>query len=153
MMWHAVGPGGGGGHFFPSFSPADANLMMFSCDMGGIYISHNGAKSWRMLPGDTARKLTGYPAFHPTDPDTIFLNCTRGLLVSRDRGRTWERALGKELGFRGQPYQGTPDTTGIAIDPDNPDVIIAGFSRFEGTDGSFVFISMSTGLSPFRQST
>ncbi len=141
VEWTSVGPGGGGGHFYPSFSESDPKLMMFSCDMGGIYVSHDGARSWRVIPGNVARKLSAYPAFHPTDPETIFIICHRGLLVSRDKGITWKRVLGRELGFRGKPYSGW----GISIDSGDPDTIIAGFERFERKDGTFVFLSTDGG--------
>jgi len=141
VTWTSVGPGGGGGHYFPSTSPADHKIMMFSCDMGGIYLSYDGAKTWRVLPGWVARKLSSYPAFDPENARKFFIICNRGLLLTEDKGATWRRVLGKEMGFRSKPYQGT----GIQIDPGNPKTVIAGFSRFERRDGRVVYISRDGG--------
>ena len=94
--WTPAGPGGGGGHICPAISGADPEMMIFDCDMGGIYLTLDGAKSWRMLPGHVVRKLTCPAGFHPTDPDVMFVVTRWGLFASRDRGGTWEHLIGAD---------------------------------------------------------
>ena len=89
--WQTLGLGGGGGMFAPAISPHDGNLMFVSCDMGGLYRTVDGGKSWRMV---NFRQLAGNtecaPVFHPTDHDIIYAaDGRRGLCVSHDRGVTW----------------------------------------------------------------
>jgi len=148
VQWEPVGPGGGGGHFYPAFSPVDPNLMMFACDMGGIYISHDGAQSWRMLPGHIVRRLATRAGFHPANADVIILITAHGLSVSRDRGLTWTRILHEKTlahfpGNTSEQHQFSG--TGIFFHPHDPDTILAGFSKFAGAEGNFVFRSRDGG--------
>src|SRR5947209_4992778 len=48
-LYQVMGIGGAGGMFTPAVSPADPNLMFISCDMGGVYRSTDGGRSWAML--------------------------------------------------------------------------------------------------------
>ena len=126
--WQSAGPGGGGGHMDGSISPADPNIMMFACDMGGIYLSLDGSKSWRTLPGAILRKLTAPAGFNPKDPDIMYVITKWGLFGSWDRGKTWEHLIGGEHDDPTTRFSGT----GITFDPDNPDVMLVGFSQFAG---------------------
>src|SRR5512135_3487783 len=89
--WTSLGLSGGGAMYLPTFSPADPNWMLLSCDMSGAYRSLDGGKSWEMIH---YRQLSGStrvrPAFHPTDPNIAFAPAGwGGLKVTRDKGATW----------------------------------------------------------------
>lgn len=85
-----VGLGGGGGMYWPSFSPYDPGLILLSCDMGGVYRSTDRGDSWELIHF----RLT--PAFSYTRPGPIFtpdrmywISGSDGLCFSDDKGLTW----------------------------------------------------------------
>jgi len=117
VKWEAIGISGGGAMFTPAVSPADPNLMMLNCDMSAAYISTDAALSWRMIHHSQLRTNTQCkPAFHPTDPKTVYAANGTGLKVSHDRGEHWEALSKLPQAARGE----------IAIDPGNPDFMLAG---------------------------
>jgi hypothetical protein len=115
--WEPVGLSGGGGMFSPAISPADPNLMMLNCDMGAAYLSEDGGHNWRMIHHAQLRSDTRCrPAFHPTNPNIIFASSGGRLRVSRDRGQTFSPLGNLRHSLFGE----------IAIDPADPDVMLAG---------------------------
>lgn len=132
--WKALGLSGGGGTETPAISPHDPGLILINCDMSGAYRTEDGGRSWSLIHW---RELTGCPfcapAFHPSDPDTVFAaySYAAQLRVSRDRGRTWRPA-----------GRGLPDGLRlIAIDPDRPLRMLAGTGRalFRSEDGGLTW--------------
>ena len=86
-----VGLGGGGAMYAPSCSPHDHNLMFVACDMGGVYRSADGGRSWSLLDKrqlrDAIRQRIGSPVhFDSTNPDLAYAIGRGKLLVSHDRG-------------------------------------------------------------------
>lgn len=86
----ARGLGGGGGLFVPSISPASPQLLLVSCDMGGVYRSENGGQSWSML-----HTRQGLVQTH-TAPPPVYLSSRiywvtekNRVCFSTDQGRTW----------------------------------------------------------------
>lgn len=117
LHWKPIGISGGGGMFAPAISPANPNLMMLNCDMSAAYISEDGGHNWRMIHHAQLKSDTSCrPAFHPSDPEIIYASSGGRLKVSHDRGRTF-----KSLGNLSEPLGGE-----IAIDPDNPKIMLAG---------------------------
>ncbi|MHC4252083.1 MAG: WD40/YVTN/BNR-like repeat-containing protein, partial [Planctomycetota bacterium] len=132
IAWEPVGFSGGGGMFTPAISPADPKLMMINCDMSGAYISENGGRDWRMLNCNQVRGNTRVkPGLHPTNPDVIYTARWGQLLVSRDRGRTFEKSGSIRDSFQGE----------IAISPDRPGLMLSGGS------GGGVYRSVDAGRS------
>ena len=78
-----LGPGGGGAMFHPTISPHDPQTVMVSCDMSGVYITHNGGQSWRMI---NLRGAVHDIVFDPVDPKVIYV-LGIGLWQSQDAGR------------------------------------------------------------------
>lgn len=83
--WKVIGPGGGGSQYAPTVSPHNPNDILLHCDMTGSYISHDGARTWRMF---NLRGRTRFYLFDPVDPNTIYVQ-TVGLWRSTNRGKSW----------------------------------------------------------------
>ena len=117
IPWQPTGLSGGGGMFTPAISPADPDLLMLNCDMGAAYLSDDGGHHWRMVPQAQLRSDTRCrPAFHPTDPNTLFASSGGRLCVSHDRGKTFS-PIGD---WRDAP------AGEIAINPADPNAMLAG---------------------------
>ena len=115
-----VGLGGGGGLFSPAASPHDPNLMFVACDMGGLYRSTDGGRSWLMLDKRQMRSCTSMSVvFHPTDPGLVYGWGCGSLRVSRDRGLTWTN-LARSAPWHAGPLQR------LAIDRQDPLFMVAG---------------------------
>jgi hypothetical protein len=95
-----IGPGGGGGHFAPTISPHDPNVVLAACDMTGSFISHDCGESWRMF---NLGNRTEFFVFDPSDPKVLYARtigppasmahdrplAVAGLWRSGDAGKTW----------------------------------------------------------------
>lgn len=117
IAWEPAGLSGGGGMFAPAISPADPDLMMLNCDMSAAYVSEDGGRNWRMIHQAQLRSDTRCrPAFHPAEADVIYASSGGRLRISRDRGKTFAPIGDLREGLFGE----------IAINPANPDVMLAG---------------------------
>jgi len=84
--WRVLGPGGGGGQFFPTINPNDPTNVMVRCDMSGTFITRDDAESWEMVNfGKT-------PLDYEIDPqsENILYVAAQGLFRSLDKGNSWE---------------------------------------------------------------
>ncbi len=92
-LFSVRGIGGGGGFFSPTFSPYDKNLLFVVCDMGGVYRSSNGGKSWSMLNWTTApRAAHRGPQIQFLSPShLLWVQNSYGIMASQDHGITWKR--------------------------------------------------------------
>ena len=139
VTWEPIGIGGGGGVFTPSVSPHDEKLMFVCCDMGGWYRSTDGGENWRMCDGSQIRKVIFPAVFHPTDPNIIYVGGRGGLRASTDRGVTYRTVAG-------QWSPADPDMpTALAVDPNHPEYMLAGFKTWLGQPGSFLVVSRDAG--------
>jgi photosystem II stability/assembly factor-like uncharacterized protein len=102
----------------------EANIFRASLPGTGIYRSSDGGKNWQHIglenSGTIARIIV-----HPMNPEKVWVaaggnewshNPERGVYFTENGGRSWRRVLGED------------DKTGaidLAMDPSNPDVIIA----------------------------
>ena len=102
----------------------EANIFRASLPGIGMYRSSDGGKSWQHIglenTGTIARILV-----HPKNPDRVWVaaggnewsrNPERGVYYTENGGRSWRRVLGED------EKTGAID---LAMDPSNPDVIIA----------------------------
>jgi len=92
----------------------------------GVYRSTDGGRTWSHLGLSDTRHI-GKLRVHPTDPDTVYVaalghahgpNAERGLIRSRDGGKSWKKVLS-----RGDAA-GAID---VSIDPQNPRILFATF--------------------------
>ena len=81
--WVRIGPGGGGGVFYPTINPADPKHIFVCCDMTGAYVTYDGGQSWRMFNLQTGIRDF---EFAVGEPKTVYAS-TNGSLHSEDRGK------------------------------------------------------------------
>ena len=111
----------------------------------GVWKSTNAGRTWTQV-GLTDAKQIGDVVVHPTNPDLVYVavlghvwgpNSTRGVYRSKDGGATWQRIL-----FRN-------DSTGaveLTMDPNNPNVLYAGFWQAYRTPWMLVSGGAGSGL-------
>jgi photosystem II stability/assembly factor-like uncharacterized protein len=146
-VWQSTQLGGGGYILNVYQAPSAPDVFYTHVDVGGIYRSDDGAKSWRMmhgnlpaLPGIT--EIAGLNV-DPRDADTVLAAIgsewfpPHGLYRTTDGGRSWEKVLSARF-YGNHPFRA--DGQVLARSPANPDLLIAG-------SGGGVFRSTDAGLS------
>jgi photosystem II stability/assembly factor-like uncharacterized protein len=120
------------------FLPDSPDSALAATRNGLIYVSHDGAKSWEMVPFPV--QLAGTLHALEVDPKAAWYvgvegneSWTSGVYKTTDSGHTWTQLL------KGKPIWS------LAISPANPDVLAAG-----GEDG--VFLSEDAGANWRRMS-
>jgi photosystem II stability/assembly factor-like uncharacterized protein len=117
----------------------------FTISGSGFYKSTDGGVSWRQitqgLPDSKAGVARIGIAIAPSNPKRIYLdveskNDGAGLFVSDDAGESWKQVNSDHrIAGRG------PGAMGIAVSPDNPDVIyVANTTTWKSTDAGKTFV-------------
>lgn len=135
-----------------AFHPDVSDLEMAGTEPAGIFLSHDGAQTWRAAP-EVPRLRDAHGWFLPYSPEA---GCVRGfavhgrrlyaavevggVLVSDDRGQTWKLADGSDGRPRfSVPAPGMvhPDVHSIEAHPSSPDRVLAvtGGGLFRSEDG------------------
>jgi hypothetical protein len=123
-------------------------------DIGGdgVYKSTDAGKTWKNVGLPDAGRI-GRIIVHPTNPNIVYVCAIgrvtapqqeRGVYRTLDGGATWERSLFVD------PNTGC---SGISMDPNHPDVLIAGmwqvelhtWAMFSGGPGSGVYLTHDGG--------
>lgn len=80
-----------------TFDPRDANVFYVAC-LSGVLRTLDGGRTWRLVTGwaETEPKSIAVD-YH--QPDHVFTGLPDGIVVSRDRGQTWQR---RESGLPGR---------------------------------------------------
>ncbi len=107
----------------------------------GIYVSHNGGKTWMPVnDGVSADAHVAALAVDPSDSQRVFAaTLNHGLLRTMDGGQEW-----KTVGALGHALS-------VAFDPSDSNIIFAGLDRggiYRSTDGGTSWKRASSGLSP-----
>ncbi len=124
-------------------NPNNADEVWYTT-LNGIFVSGDRGKTWEWLSDDLKNIHVHYMAFDPTDPKTTYvgthqgaigpdgnvIDSRKGLLISRDGGKTWQQVSEG-------PGEGR-DIRAIAVSPENPDFVAV------GTDAPF-FVSEDKG--------
>ncbi|HVU96556.1 MAG TPA: hypothetical protein VHE34_15110 [Puia sp.] len=162
--WKNVSDGWfGGGVGAVAVAPSDETIVYagqgestlrsnVSEDLGGIWRSDNGGRSWRNLGLKDSRHIARI-VVHPKDPDIAWVavlghlfgpNTERGVYKTSDGGKSWRRVLFVN------------DQTGcsdVVMEPGNPSVLYAGmwhvkrtpYSMESGGEGSGLYKSTDGG--------
>lgn len=136
--WESLGLGGGGAMYYPAASPHDPEILFVSSDMGGLYRSDDGGRSWTMLDWRNTQHL-GLLVFHPTNPNVVYACPWQGsgdnFMMSADAGVTWQR-----LGGASAPWTGD-NLTSFAVDQGNPGLMLLAGSQalYRSTDGALTW--------------
>ena len=69
-------------------SPHDQNLVLIGGDLLGVGRSVDGGETWQSTSGFLSWEISDF-AFHPTDPDIIWVGTLSGPHLSEDGGVTW----------------------------------------------------------------
>lgn len=116
--------------------PANPDHWLIGAAQGGIWETFDAGATWTPKTDDQASLATGAIAFAPSDPSIIYAGTGEavfsgdayagaGLLKSTDGGTTW--ALVDTPTFAKTTF------SDVAVDPTNPDILLAATSR--GTAG------------------
>lgn len=103
--WESCRIGGGGWLQHAAWSPADAKRIYLGTDVGGLYRSDDGGRSWHMLNGALEPVLYGVRdvVAHPTDCDTFLIaagdgySARSGVWRSDDAGKSFGQVLAGEF--------------------------------------------------------
>lgn len=113
----------------------------------GMWKTTDGGKTWTNIGLNDSRQIAKVRV-HPSNPDLVYVavqghvwgpNAERGVFRSKDGGRNWEKIL-----FRN-------DSTGaadLAMDPNNPNVLYAGF--WQAYRKPWTLVSGGTGSGLFK---
>ncbi|MEZ5441533.1 MAG: hypothetical protein R3F15_08620 [Lysobacterales bacterium] len=143
-LWTSVGPVGFDSNVAPSWGrmsgrvralaidPSNGSRLLLGVSTGGVWLSNDAGASWSPLTDNQPSLAIGAVAFAASNPQVLYAGTGEGngsyysvgLLRSNDGGANWT-VLGGDTFARGA-------FAGLAIDPTNPDVIVACV-----TNGSF----------------
>jgi photosystem II stability/assembly factor-like uncharacterized protein len=125
LEWRSIGPANMGGRVADVEGvPGDPNIVFVATGSGGLWKTTNGGYTWKPIFERQGTLSIGDIALQPGNPDVIWVGTgesnTRnsvsfgdGVYKSNDGGKTW-----KHMGLKDTQY-----ISGIAINPQNPDVV------------------------------
>lgn len=134
----ALGPGVGGCCMALAIHPENPNIMLTGVDMGAMFRTEDGGKSWQIPGSDGVNP--GYrgafnAAFCPRHPNTAWAVSEHGAYKSPDAGKTWKRMTGSIAGTPLHWY-------GIAFDPADNEIVYL----FQGRKSSRAVRPWSSGM-------
>ncbi len=118
-------------------SPHNSHHVLAGSE-AGLYRSEDNGANWDLVESPSHGKQIWSAAFHPNDPDVLFIGTKPpGVFRSSDRGKTWEKL---PIPIAERCLAGAPKVTNILIDPRDKKTIWVGVE----IDG--VYCSRDNGL-------
>ena len=113
--WHRTNIGGGGAMNGVAAGPT--GTIVVGTDLGGAYIKRSTDQQWKIIGARSGVKSTHITnvAFHPTDPNIIFLSTDGGIYRSADEGNSFKLVAGGDR----RVFQH------IAVSLSNPQIVYA----------------------------
>ncbi len=107
---------------------------------GGLWISHDGGKTWKANPGMQGQSIRAF-AQAPSDPKILFAGTLQGVFRSRDAGGSWEQI--SPTGSRE-----IHEVESLAVDPKDPDIVYAGTWHlpWKTPDGGNYWVNIKQGV-------
>jgi photosystem II stability/assembly factor-like uncharacterized protein len=131
--WQSAPIRGGGYLQQVVFAPSDPNRLYLSSDVGGLFGSWDGGKTWRMLHGGLPADAASYSirglAVHPKDANRILIGAgspwgrSSGVWLSTNGGDSWKRTL--EARFDGNGAHRAAGNV-VVVSPHDPNLVLAG---------------------------
>ena len=109
-----------------AFDPSDPHTLYAATwelnnDKGWLFRSRDSGHSWEEVPLGRFRSAIRAIAIAPSDPQTIALGISEGVIVSRDGGQSWDRIT------RG--YRSLYNAESLAFDPVHAETLYVGTWR------------------------
>jgi photosystem II stability/assembly factor-like uncharacterized protein len=119
IRWRLIGPFRGGKATMASGVPGNPAVYYFGTAGSGVWKTVDGGQVWTCVSDSVRLTSIGAVAVAPSRPDTVYVGAsgagpTAGLYRSLDAGARWE-----QVALDGHAV------TSIAIDPHNPDLVMA----------------------------
>ena len=115
------------------FAPSDARRVYMTSDVGGLFRSDDGGRSWRMLHGALPSDAGSYSprgfVVHPRNANRILVatgsawGSVNGVFVSNDGGNSWTQTL--KAPFDGNGWYRSAGNV-LAMSPHDTNLILAG---------------------------
>lgn len=122
-------------------NPHEKNEIWYTT-LNGIFVSKDLGKSWRWLSDDLKHTHVHFMAFDPSDQNIIYvgthqggigqdgkvISSSKGLLISRDGGKTWSQIIHDKRSENDEQYgpgEGH-NIRAIAVNPKNPNFVAVG---------------------------
>ena len=107
---------------------------------GGLWISHDGGKTWNPNPGMQGQSIRAF-AQAPSDPKILFAGTLQGVFRSRNAGGSWQQI--SPTGSRE-----IHEVESLAVDPKDPDIVYAGTWHlpWKTPDGGNYWINIKQGV-------
>ena len=107
---------------------------------GGLWISHDGGKTWKPNPGLQGQSIRAF-AQAPSDPRILFAGTLQGVFRSRDAGGSWE-----QISPTGS--QEIHEVESLAVDPKDPSIVYAGTWHlpWKTPDGGNYWVNIKQGV-------
>lgn len=104
--WDSLGPAVFGACFAPSFNPHNPSEMMFGTDMGALFLTRDGGRSWQTLGSENKGGNPGYrgawkTCFDPRVKNRLWVVSEHGVFRSDNGGNNWKKMTpsGTPLGY------------------------------------------------------
>jgi|GEM_PF-7128613 len=146
IQWQQIGAGAGGETTAIAFDPRTDNTVYMASDVGGVFRSDDGGKTWKTLMESALTEKLKFGivfiqniSIDPSRPDTLFISTTAGIFKSSNRGEIWKPVV-----------EGVMHCN-VAFSPDEKNRLLSGESHFQKRDGKGIIHISTDGGDDWRR--